>query len=1425
MDELKSPIRHLNTDTPIRSLSDGDYPFALNTVNESTEGEQMVKSRERSTAYTGPLPEGHMPLGQVYTTDNRIVVFSTDGSESAIGITDGTTYESLIVDEDCLEFSKEAKVSATYRRRLGCQDTVYFTDGVNKPKVINISDLDDYKNEDGEYDCELFDLIREYLMPCIADVRAVEGGGSLRYGTYSVAICYVDEDYNQTEWLWSSKVVYVKNPNTGGINPDVNPILGEEPPGHTLEVNFENLDLDYPYYRVAIIEASSGTGQPDTYIASPAISTNQDTFTYTGNKEGFTALTLEELRIPRADIATAETLGQVENTLVLGNVKGRQYPYCEWQKAASKICTNYVIKEIPESEYYQGSSEFEFTLMGDEVEQYGVMFLIKGGFLSPVYPIPGRAKDVPACFIDDGETGTPDRDQLCLELLVTLPPCDDGYMRYEIEYKVEREDENGNLELIQPLTTLTGSVFDEDSPNIRVFCADIIDPKKPPIFTVTNFEYRSFYREPDCEGEASWSITEKVARRVNLPAAVHGHDSTVYTHWTEDMAHLLTEEQFDNAMNKYANDYFGRDLEDDDRNDAEFQVWLSENASMLPQRWEIYNTAIPYTDTSGSMGYYECKNAVYRNPHKDCVDDYWGVDYVGNKLEGTPIRHHRSPDRIVEPITDGEDDERVVRAIGVRFSNLEYPHPDIIGHYFVKVPKTEQNSTVVDMGISKALHNEDAGLSYNNMWTESSRDDMLNYYFISPKVQYEHAIPSADYVKYLKNWRRQSQVKRPSGNDEFFERQIETGLGYNLEFDLVVYENTYLEDDGLPLGNTNRELVDRIIMEPITRKRNVRGFQDEDTLVNQNMIDFRLFMALSGYVIKTTGTHTLRTATLKRNIQVGCNLDSSKYTPLHDCPFEEGEVKDIYGGDVTMSEFVVTDMELGGFDIDNYIVWQEASQQLVARVTKSVWVESRYDNRLRIQGVDANTTHLAEGDDYREFFFSKVGEVGPGSKKTVGWIYNPDYLRQRIVKEYFPLTSFYDCCSKCLETHPNRFHYSLDSFNEDRSDFYRIFLPNNYIDVDSDTGDIVDMAIFNKEIIYWTEEAQWKLPYGYVERANEDGIITFLGDGGLFSRPPMKLVDSQAGSYGMLFKNSWVKTPHGLVSVDPRSGKVILYNGQLDILSDKKNRNYFKNNLLRGVEDITVGYDERHERLLVTKLGAEGERDLSWTMSYSFLDAGWVGWHSYLPALYMTGKDMLLYVDRDGGIWRQNAGAHYCMFGNKKYPHILEVVFNANGPSTRILNELTLATSALRYSTKSEEYSIVDDVTFDEMIIYTEKQCTGKVALSPIDESEDFFMKTIEQKADVANLKKVERDWRVNDFFDLVVDYDVPFFNRDWESIKDEYFIDKVINDDAVSYGKDWQDLQPLRDKYFVVRLSINSQHMLKLVTYYLAAGVSESIR
>jgi len=222
------------------------------------------------------------------------------------------------------------------------------------------------------------------------------------------------------------------------------------------------------------------------------------------------------------------------------------------------------------------------------------------------------------------------------------------------------------------------------------------------------------------------------------------------------------------------------------------------------------------------------------------------------------------------------------------------------------------------------------------------------------------------------------------------------------------------------------------------------------------------------------------------------------------------------------------------------------------------------------------------------------------------YLLNPDYKRRNKQKAYFHLGLEYDCCSDCNETFPHRFHWSEQAFQEEVTDNFRMFLPNNYKDLEAETGRITDIFRIQNNLYIHTTEGLWHCPQTFQERVTQD-IVSFIGTGEYFSVPPRKIVDDNNSSAGNKHKWGRLKTKFGVLFPSWKEKKWYIFDGQqLQPISDNGNSSWFKNNMEFEVEkdwyqklgseypyknnpsnSLGVGfistYDTNKERLIITK--------------------------------------------------------------------------------------------------------------------------------------------------------------------------------------------------------------------------------------------------
>jgi len=416
----------LHTDNSPQNQPKGTYRFGLNTVNETDRGDEFFRSNEESNERCYSLTPGFVPIGKCYIGGNETILFSVsqDNIISEIGILkNNCNYEVHVNDlssapEHKLGFTIEHQIQATYRLRRGCERTIYWTDDNRKPRYYNFDKPADFKNDDGTWAGKKFNLFKEYNeIPEFKTVEVLDSGGVLEPGSYNIAIQYLDEGLNPSEWIITSPTINIYNDLStedfldiqGSINSDTDyidfPVTTK-----SIKVEFDNLDESYAFYRLAFMEATNGTGNISDVKYTDTIPTSKDFFIYTGENAATTG-TQEEILFFNEVIYKANSIEQIENRLILVNTEGKQTNFCKLQKYASRIKADVVTKKVLTNQLDDPRNTKNPTVhfgdmttggtgyMPGEIYSFGIVYVFEDGSLSPVFHIPGKNPNVDASMV------------------------------------------------------------------------------------------------------------------------------------------------------------------------------------------------------------------------------------------------------------------------------------------------------------------------------------------------------------------------------------------------------------------------------------------------------------------------------------------------------------------------------------------------------------------------------------------------------------------------------------------------------------------------------------------------------------------------------------------------------------------------------------------------------------------------------------------------------------------------------------------------------------------------------------------------------------------------------------------------------------------------------------------------------------------
>lgn len=746
---------------------DNSLSFILNGITESHEGDELTIQSEPGNEECYSLPEGYSFVGKIYGNNNENYIFSTDGTNSELGIVCECNYQTL-VNTNCLNFDVCNRITGEFRILNSCERIIYWCDGVNPDRFFNVDKPNDFRDTEGNWDCELFSINPKLDEISIEAIEIRDSGGSLELGNYFFAVEVLDQDEN---------VIYVSSvtlpvaiydePKSddwinidGGYNQGIDPLLGPKAAANkSIRLLVSNINTNYSFLRLIAFRAITGDGQTVDAVRKGElipIRRSVEEVLYTGYNvaNGDFLIDPSEVLIPNNIYQTSNGMEQVQNRLVRLNVKNPSVDLAELQRATSKAGLRYKIKDVPAHEVAKGNPKDGLTyfdsrsFMGDEVYGFGIVYVYDSGYQSPPQIMVGRPKNYDNCNCELLQPQGSERKKettKCLQIVVESIFPMDGQFDYSIDLKYI---DDGQLVTRQ----LKGSANNESFKDVfEIICyeAEEFDERISNIFYIPEF--------------ANHPQKDQVTINVNiitderwLPATggqyvgtapLDGWDDTVYPYYIPEMDIFgLTEDdyrlQIENVGGVY-NDTSASNL-----------ALLKEK---LPQfaRWRIFNTSVKTGDKEGILGYYECADSQYPEILDCDGNSIWGTDCTGAPIAGQNIRHFRMPCRSLEPhyieterTNNNEADEvGTVRLIGVEACNIEYPTDDIVGHYVVMMERTELDKTVLSKGWGHRMNSCDAEGHVGFTQLFNKRFKPRQVWMMTPESLFEASAVDAEYIK------------------------------------------------------------------------------------------------------------------------------------------------------------------------------------------------------------------------------------------------------------------------------------------------------------------------------------------------------------------------------------------------------------------------------------------------------------------------------------------------------------------------------------------------------------------------------------------------------------------------------------------------------------------------------------------------------
>jgi hypothetical protein len=392
----------LNEDVKDFHLPSNEWTQARNAINNSKTGDLGRLGNEPGNTSCVSAP--YTIIGFIHIIEDKWAVYSTDNTNSEIGLFVESKCGNLdaytpIVNAECLNFNTANLVIGASRPTSTCTYRLYWDDGLNPTRVLEIDADNPARNEYTDpnstipwiQDCEIIDScnicvntpdldcdkirLAPFMLPICPRVENGVSGGNILNGSYLIAMAYAVKGQKISDW-------YVSN---------IQPIWSHLNSSGSLDLYIDSIDLDYDEVQVVVV---SVVNQQAVARLAGIYSTRQTRISFDSIFGDWPSIPLEQLPImtPIAD-KTDATYNVGEYLIRVGPTSKEDFNY---QPLANQIVTKWQSVEYPADYYVKGNNNVGY--MRDEVYSFFIQWIYDTGDRSAAYHIPGRPafENVPA---------------------------------------------------------------------------------------------------------------------------------------------------------------------------------------------------------------------------------------------------------------------------------------------------------------------------------------------------------------------------------------------------------------------------------------------------------------------------------------------------------------------------------------------------------------------------------------------------------------------------------------------------------------------------------------------------------------------------------------------------------------------------------------------------------------------------------------------------------------------------------------------------------------------------------------------------------------------------------------------------------------------------------------------------------------------
>lgn len=255
--------------------------------------------------------------------DNELILFTADTISNIKDKEDkiykikinGNNLEGQILFRGNLNFNPKYPIETLVFYENEDIKKVYWTDGLNQPRVINIAAASDVVSK---WNTDSFNFVRTLsLNEEITIERNIVANGSFAPGVIQYAFTYFNKYGQESNIFYTSPLYYISY-NNRGASP-------EDKVSNSFNIEVVNVDRRFDYIRIYSIHRTSINATPDVRrVVDLAPPINIAKVTYTDNGSSGDSVDPTELLYIGGEEVVFGTMTQKDNTLFLGDIETKR---------------------------------------------------------------------------------------------------------------------------------------------------------------------------------------------------------------------------------------------------------------------------------------------------------------------------------------------------------------------------------------------------------------------------------------------------------------------------------------------------------------------------------------------------------------------------------------------------------------------------------------------------------------------------------------------------------------------------------------------------------------------------------------------------------------------------------------------------------------------------------------------------------------------------------------------------------------------------------------------------------------------------------------------------------------------------------------------------------------------------------------------